>query len=72
MLLCFKYKANLARETKLQPVTIISLWFHVASDWLLRNEKCQNQIKVIKDKFELSITVIVSNSSHLFATNTLS
>ena len=33
-------------KTKLQTVTVISLWVHVASDWLLYNGKCQNQIKV--------------------------
>ena len=29
-----------------QPVTVIDLWFRVASDWLLHDGKCQNQIKV--------------------------
>ena len=27
-------------------VTVISMWFHVASDWLAHNGKCQNQIIV--------------------------
>ena len=33
-------------NTKLQPVLGITLWFHVASGWLLHSRKCQNQIKL--------------------------
>ena len=32
---------------KTKPQTVISLWFHVASDWLQHNWKCQNQIKSV-------------------------
>ena len=43
-------KANHTRETaKPQTVAIISLWFHVVSDWLLRNGNRQNQIKMFMD-----------------------
>ena len=31
-------------KTKPQQPTVISLWFHVAFDWLLRDGKCQNQM----------------------------
>ena len=36
----------MCQKTKLQTETVISLCFHVASDWLLHNGKCQNQIRV--------------------------
>ena len=44
---CLSRKKPIKHEKpKPQAVTVTSLWFHVAFDWLLHNGKCQNQIKV--------------------------
>ena len=41
---CISRKKPITPEkTRLQPVTLISLWFYIASDWMLYNGKCQNQ-----------------------------
>ena len=59
---CVSSKMSIMCEkTKLQTVTVISLWFHVASDWLLHNGKCQSKCLHSKCCCTTNVTIFLSS-----------
>ena len=51
----FQVKSQSRARKQLQTVMVISLWFHVASDWMLHNGKIRHCIRTVRDAWLISL-----------------